>query len=253
MAGALQDKIAIVTGGGAGIGEAIARAYAAEGAKVLVAEIDARRGQAVAQSISGFAVATDVTQESSVKDLFAACERRFGRLDILVNNAGVVPERIPAESIDMADWDRVIAINIRGVILCTKYSIELLKRQGGAIVNMSSIAGFKGTPGHSSYSASKFAVRGITEAVAQEVGRFGIRVNSICPGAVKTDALIGRLTGRAKAAGQSVDELIKAQVAPTALGRFIEPAEIAQTAVFLASDRSSAITGEHVRVDVGRR
>ena len=254
MSGRLSNKVAVVTGGGAGIGAAIAALFAREGAQVVVAEVNRAAGEKTAAAIGGTAIPVDVTDEASVAALFAAVEKQVGRLDVLVNNAGIGPLRATAEEMDMKTWDSVIAVNVRGVILCTKHAIPLLKRSKGAIVNMASVAGFKGSPGHSSYAASKFAVRGITESVAQEVGPLGIRVNSVCPGAVRTDALIGRIRIRAESEGKDFEELVKtAYTGPTALGRWIEPEDVAYACLFLASDAASVVTGEHVRVDAGRR
>ena len=249
----LNGKVAVVTGGGGGIGEAICRRFADEGSAVVVADRDGDGAARVAAEISGHAVPTDVADEGAVAALFRACDDVHGRLDILVNNAGVVPPRITAEDMEMAQWDAVIAVNLRGVILCTKHAIPLLKRQGGAIVNMSSRLGYHGIRGQSHYSASKFAVRGLTESVAQEVGVHGIRVNSLCPGTVVTDSLMERVGARARAAGRPLAEIIETEfVRPAALKRTITPDEIAQSALFLATDASGAITGTHLKIDAGR-
>ena len=247
-------QVAVVTGGGFGIGEAIARAFAAAGAKVGIADINRAHAQNVAKDIGGFSVAADVADEESVKALFAAVEREAGRLDVIVNNAGVIPTRGPAAEMNMADWDRTIAVNVRGVILCTKYSIPLLKKTQGAIVNMASLSGIYGRAGHCGYSASKFAVRGITESVAQEVGPYGIRVNSICPGTVDTPSLRGRTAIRAHAAGRTTEELIATEYQnPAPLNKLVEMTEIADAALFLVGPDSAAITGQHLVVSAGRR
>jgi len=253
MTGQLDGKVAVVTGGGAGIGEAISRGFAAVGCRVVVADREADWAASVAHDIAGLAVTADVTSETDVAALFKACDDAYGRLDVLVNNAGVVPSQVSAEDMDMAEWDQVIAINVRGVILCTKYGIPLLKRAGGAIVNMSSRVGYHGTPMQSHYAASKFAVRGITESVAHEVGPLGIRVNSLCPGTVETEKLHERVANRAKTSGRTVEEIMETTfIKPAALRRTIAPDEIAQAAIFLASDASSAITGTHLKIDAGR-
>jgi NAD(P)-dependent dehydrogenase (short-subunit alcohol dehydrogenase family) len=253
MAGQLDGKVAVVTGGGAGIGEAICRGFADEGCRVVVADREADWAAKVAQDIAGLAVTADVTSETEVKAIFQACDQAFGRLDVLVNNAGVVPSQVTAEDMDMAEWDQVIAINVRGVILCTKHGIPLLKRDGGAIVNMSSRVGYHGTPKQSHYAASKFAVRGITESVAHEVGPLGIRVNSLCPGTVETEKLHERVANRARTSGRTVEEIMETTfIKPAALGRTIAPDEICQAAIFLATDASSAITGTHLKIDAGR-
>lgn len=253
MAGQLDGKVAVVTGGGAGIGEAISRGFASVGCRVVVADREADWAAGVAHDIAGLAVTADVTSETDVAALFKACDDAYGRLDVLVNNAGVVPSQVSAEDMDMAEWDQVIAINVRGVILCTKHGIPLLKRDGGAIVNMSSRVGYHGTPLQSHYAASKFAVRGITESVAHEVGPLGIRVNSLCPGTVETEKLHDRVANRAKTSGRTVDEIMETTfIKPAALRRTIAPDEISQAAIFLATDASSAITGTHLKIDAGR-
>ena len=253
MAGQLDGKVAVVTGGGGGIGEAISRGFASVGCRVVVADREADWAAGVAHDIAGLAVTADVTSETDVAALFKACDDAYGRLDVLVNNAGVVPSQVSAEKMDMAEWDQVIAINVRGVILCTKHGIPLLKRDGGAIVNMSSRVGYHGTPLQSHYAASKFAVRGITESVAHEVGPLGIRVNSLCPGTVETEKLHDRVANRAKTSGRTVDEIMETTfIKPAALRRTIAPDEISQAAIFLATDASSAITGTHLKIDAGR-
>ena len=249
--GVLDGKVAVVTGGAAGIGKAIARRFAREGARVVIADRDP--GTRVASAFSGLAVTADVSVEDDVAAVFEACETAYGRLDILVNNAGVVPPRVAAEDMAMADWDAVIAVNLRGVILCIKYGVPLLRRQGGAIVNMSSRVAFAGTPMQSHYSASKYAVRGITEAVAQEVGAHGIRVNSLCPGTTVTERFLERTAKRATIEGRSPEDIIETDfAAPAALRRVLQPDEVAEAALFLASDAAGAITGEHLKIDAGR-
>ena len=249
----LDGKVAVVTGGAAGIGEAICSAFAEAGASVVVADIDAAETKTTAARISGLPVVADVRLEDSVSALFAECKTAFGRLDVLVNNAGIVPPQANIWELDLADWQAVMAVNVRGVFLCTKHAMPLLKRQGGSIINMSSRMGLHGGAMQSHYSASKFALRGMTESVAQEAGPHGVRVNSICPGTVDTERFRARIAGRAEAAGVTADEIIaKSFTASAALRRVVQPEEVAGTALFLASDAASAITGEHIRIDAGR-
>lgn len=249
----LDGKVAIVTGGGAGIGEAICRVFAEQGCKVVVANRDRISAKRVADDISGLAVSTDVTKETEVVSLFEKCDQIYGKLDVLVNNAGIVPSRVTVEDMDMAEWDQVMAVNVRGIILCTKYGIPMLKRQGGAIINMSSRVGYHGLPMQSHYAASKFAVRGITNSVAHEVGPLGIRVNCLCPSAVETVQQRNRVIKRAKESKRTVQEIMEESIImPAALRRVIRPDEIAGAALFLATDASSAITGTDIRIDAGR-
>ena len=179
MIGKLGGKVAVVTGAGAGIGEAIARLYAEEGCQLLVADRQRNAAERVAEDIGGMAVITDVADEAQVAALFYSCHEAYGRLDILVNNAGVPGPTVSVENEDMAVWDETMAVNVRGVVLCIKHAVALMKHQGGVIVNLSSGAGLKGGPLRNAYCASKFAVIGITESVAFEVGVHGIRCNAI--------------------------------------------------------------------------
>jgi NAD(P)-dependent dehydrogenase (short-subunit alcohol dehydrogenase family) len=254
MAGKLSGKVAVVTGASAGIGEAIARLYAEEGCRVVVADRQRDAAERVAKDIDGLAAVTDVTDEAQVAALFNSCDESYGRLDFLVNNAGVSGPTVSVENEDMAVWDETMAVNVRGVVLCIKHAVPLMKRQGGAIVNLSSGSGLKGGPLRNAYCASKFAVIGITESVAFEVGVHGIRCNAICPGAVAGTGLMDVIVGGlARAEGRSVDEYFeKTFVQSTALRKKIETRDIADVALFLASDAASAITGEHLRVNAGR-
>ncbi len=176
----LAGKVALVTGGGTGIGEAIAAAFVRAGATVVVS---GRRAEVLAASAARTGaqpVVADVAEEDLVQAMFAQIESQFGGLDILVNNAGITGPVAKAEDLDLAAWDDTMDSNVRGTILCIKYAVPLMRRRGGgSIVNMSSLMGLRGYPARSAYTASKFAVLGITEAVAQEVGVDNIRVNAL--------------------------------------------------------------------------
>ena len=252
--GALASRVALVTGGGSGIGEAIARTLAGAGAKVVVAGRRESEIARVADAIGGIAVAADVTDERSVEALFAAIDSRAGSLDILVNNAGIAGPVANAADIDIAAFDATLAVNVRGTLLCIKHAIPRMRaRGGGSIINMSSLMGLKATPMRSAYTASKFAVQGITEAVAQEVGVHNIRVNALCPGAVNGELMRRVIAARVAAEGKPADEIIRASYTDKAsLRRWVEPEEVAAAALFLASPASAAITGERLRVDAGR-
>ncbi len=252
MNGLLDGKVAVVTGAGAG--EAIARLYAEEGCQVVVADRQRNAAERVAEDIGGLAGVTDVADEAQVAALFKSCDEAHGRLDILVNNAGVPGPTVSVEDEDMAAWDETMAVNVRGVVLCIKHAVPLMKRRGGAIVNLSSGSGLKGGPLRNAYCASKFAVIGITESVAHEVGDHGIRCNAICPGAVAGTGLMDVIVGdRARAEGRSPDEVFeKSFVQSSALRKRIETRHIADVALFLASEAAGAITGEHLKVNAGR-
>ena len=250
----LEGKTAVVTGAATGIGEAIARRFAAAGATVVVADLDGGGASRVAEEIGGRSFAVDVADEARVIDLFAACDTAFDGLDALVNNAGIVPEKAPVETLDGDFWDRVMGVNARGVMLCTKHAVPRLRRRGGgSVVNMSSCLGVHGTAGHSLYCATKFAVRGLTESAALELGVDNIRVNSLCPGTVGTANWQVRMEARARAAGRDMETMVREDyAAPAALGRILRPEEVADAALFLASDEAAAITGSHLAIDAGR-
>lgn len=255
MSERFNGKAAVVTGGGTGIGEAIARRLSAEGAKVLLAGRRAEPIERVAKAIGGIAIVADVADEADVLRLFADCQVRLGRLDVLVNCAGTGGARTAVRGIALDQWESTMATNVRGVFLCIKHAIPLLERQkGAAIVNIASRDGLRGQRAtRADYVASKFAVVGMTEAVAQEVGPLGIRVNDVCPGAVYTELMQNSVAVIAQREGRKVDEVWDTNFRkPTALGKIVDPAEVAALVAFLASDDAASITGEHYRIDAGR-
>ena len=255
MGQCLVEKVAVITGGGSGIGEAIARRFVAEGCRVVVCGRRLAPLERLAAEIGGLAVAADVTAETEVAALFHACDEAYGRLDVLVNSAGAVGAMADLAAMDMADWDHTIAVNLRGVVLCVKGAIPLLRRQGGAIVNIGSRGGLHGgRAGASDYVAAKFAVTGLTESLAQELGPLGIRVNDVCPGVVDTEMSRRSLEAMGRDLGMAAADVRRTMFTETAaLGRLVEAKEVAATALFLAGDDASAITGAHLKVDSGRR
>ncbi|MBV9784136.1 MAG: SDR family oxidoreductase [Acidisphaera sp.] len=254
MSTSLAGKVALVTGGGTGIGEAIAAAFVQAGAEVVVCGRSAERLAASAARIGAHAIAADAADEAAVQGLFAQLDERCGGLDILVNNAGITGPVARAEEMELAAWDATMASNVRGTILCIKYAVPRMRRRGGgSIVNMSSLMGLRGYPARSAYTASKFAVLGITEAVAQEVGVDNIRVNALCPGAVNGDLMQRVIAARVQAEGRPAEEIIRVNYTEkAALRRWVEPEEVAAAALFLASAAAASITGERLRVDAGR-
>ena len=234
----LDGKVALVTGGARGIGAAIARAMVAEGAKVVIGDLLDHEGEALAVEIGGSAkyVHLDVTKPDEWEKAVATAVKVYGKLSILVNNAGI-GAYAPIEQYSNADWDRIIAINLTGVFNGIKAAIPALKdARGGSIVNISSMAGLRGEAGMSGYVATKWAVRGLTKSTALELASYGIRVNSIHPGVVRTPL---------SAEGPQVS------MAHVAMNRIGEAIEIANLAVFLASDESSFSTGAEFVADGG--
>lgn len=231
----LQNKVALVTGAGSGIGRAIAMEFANEGAKVLIAELDELRGKAVADEIGDAAhfMQCDTSNEEDVQASLAATEERFGGLDVVVNNAGV----------SQKDWDTTIAVNLSGVYYGCKYAGERLAARGsGSIINLSSILGLVGIGLEDGYVAAKHGVAGLTKNFAIALGPRGVRVNSIHPGWIETP-----MTQPIR----DVDAFQQQLISQTPLGRFGQPEEIAKAALFLASDDSSFMTGASLVVDGG--
>ena len=240
--GRLDGKVAIVTGGARGQGEAEVRLFAAEGAKVLVSDVRVDAGEALAAEL-GNAVAFarhDVSSEEEWAHAVALVVERFGRLDVLVNNAGIA-HTAPIVEHTVADFERITAVNQIGVFLGIRSAVEpMTAAGGGSIVNISSGAGLRGTKYMIAYAASKYAVTGMTAAAAMELARYKIRVNSIHPGVIDTPML-----------GTNTPEMNTALVKGTPMRRMGDPAEIANAVLFLASDESSFMTGSHVAVDGG--
>ena len=251
MAGLLEGRVAFVTGGARGLGRAIAAQFALEGATGLV--LDQAEALEAAPALDGFTpLAGDVTDEASLAGAIRAIEERFGKLDIVVANAGVVPPWRPTAALDLDEWDRVMAVNVRGMAATLKHAAPAMRDNGGSIVAMASINAYAAHPRQMAYTASKHAVLGIVRAAARDLGRHGIRVNALAPGPIATDALVDRVRGRARA-GRSQGEALAAMAARNALGRLATEDDVAKAALFLASDLASGVTGSVLPVDAGRQ
>lgn len=242
MPGRLEGKVAVITGAGSGIGAATAEVFVREGALVVAADISGQQ-EDVAKRLgdSCLPLHTDVSKGEQVQALFAAVAARFGRLDVLHNNAGVTGPAAPSGEMSEEDFDRVWAVNGRGVFLGMRYGIPLLLESGGgSIINTSSVASLVAFPSMPAYCASKGAVAMLTKTAAAEYASSGIRVNAICPGVIET-AMTQTLS----------PELIAGAKQMTPMGRIADPVEVANVALFLASDDSSFITGAAVVADGG--
>ena len=244
----LKDKVAIVTGSGAGIGRAIATTFAREGARVIVADMDEEAGRETVAAIQAgggeaYFARTDVSQVKDTQRLVETALSTYGRLDVLVNNAGVYT-RGDVLSTSVETWNRLLSINLTGVFLCCKAAIPALRQAGGgAIVNISSSVGWQyAAPGIAAYAASKFGVTGLTKAMACDHLPENIRVNCICPGPTDTPLI------RASRSPEDLVAFMEAQP----IGRLGSPDEIAAAALFLASDEASFVTGVAFPVDGGQ-
>ena len=254
--GDLQGKRAIVTGGAAGIGRAISQALAEHGVTVAIADLDADAARARAGEIArgALGLALDVRDRASVEAAFASVEDALGGYDILVANAGVSTMNRAVDLTD-AEWDRNFDVNARGVFLTNQVAVRQFLRRGieGVIVNTASLAAKVGAPLLAHYSASKFAVRGWTQALARELAPQGIRVNAVCPGFVRTGMQDREVAWEATLRGITPEAVLSEYVAQTPLGRLEEPEDVALVVVFLASSASRFVTGEAVNVSGGTR
>jgi NAD(P)-dependent dehydrogenase (short-subunit alcohol dehydrogenase family) len=245
----LSGKVAIVTGGTSGIGRATAIAYAQQGAKVMVAGRRVEAGQETVRLIKAAGgealfTQTDVTEETDVKAMVDRTVSVFGRLDMAFNNAGTFGESAVLTEQTDDEYDRIMTANVKGVWLCMKYEIaQMLKQDGGAIVNTSSILGVVAMAGVPLYTASKYAVQGLTKAAALQYAKSGIRINAVGPGAIATD-MLEIATG-----GQDEAKAYMAGLHP--MGRIGQPSEVANAVLWLSSDAASFVTGETLMVDGG--
>jgi len=257
MAMRFKDKVVIITGAASGIGHATAVAFGKKGAKVLCADINGEGAEATAKQIcrrkgTAAAITVNVADEEDVKAMVAEAVERWGRVDVLFNNAGI-EFGIPATETPASQWDRLMAINLRGAFLGAKYAIpEMVKVGGGAIVNCSSGAGLTGIPWLTAYCAASGGIVLLTKALALEWARKNIRVNCVCPGVIRTPMIRrGIIQGMAALGRGSEEELWRQLGAGHPMGRVGRPDEVARAVMFLASDDASFITGVALPVDGG--
>lgn len=251
----MDGKIALVTGGGNGIGQAACLEFAREGAKVMVVDIDAVAGEKTAVAIRAMggdaeSFQADVSQSSDVQAYVAHTLKTFGRIDTFFNNAGIEGVITPLAEYSEALWDRVMGVNLKGSFLGLRYVLPvMIAQKKGTVVNTASVAGTVGAPGMAAYSASKHAILGLTKTAAGEVGKQGVRVNAVCPGPINTRMI------------HSLEKMInpddpasvaKFNTSRNPMGRYGEPEEIARIVVFLASDESEYVNGVAWLIDGGR-
>lgn len=250
--GALDGKIAIVTGGTSGIGERIAEVFVEQGARVVVAARREQEGQALERRLGIRFIRTDMSSEADVKAMIGQTVASFGRVDCLVNNAAIPSPMISITEIDVATIDQVLAVNVRGVLLGIKHvAPAMLAQKAGSIINIGSIAGLRGGASGHIYSASKGAVHALTRSAGAELGEKGIRVNCIIPGAIVTGIFAKNAGIEGSKADKLTDMLKVGFAALQPIPRAGMPEDIARTAVYLASDASSFINGQEISVDGG--
>jgi NAD(P)-dependent dehydrogenase (short-subunit alcohol dehydrogenase family) len=251
----MEGKVALVTGGGNGIGRAACIEFAHAGAKVMVVDIDAAAAEQTVAAIhtmggEAHCVQADVSQASQVQGYVEQTLRTFGRIDAFFNNAGIEGKISPLAEYAEENWDRVIGVNLKGTFLGLRYVLPvMLEQKKGSVINTASVAGTVGAPGMAAYSASKHAIIGLTRTAAGEVGRQGVRVNAVCPGPIQTRMI------QSLAQMMNPDDpaaVARANMARNPSGRYGEPEEVARLVVFLASDASSYVNGVAWLIDGGR-
>jgi NAD(P)-dependent dehydrogenase (short-subunit alcohol dehydrogenase family) len=259
----LKEKVAIITGGGKGIGRAISSAFASEGASVVMAARTRSRLEEAAEEIraqggTARAIQTDITDEKQIERMVAETIQAYGRIDILVNNSGIAGPTARVVDLDLDEWNEVLAIDLTGAMLCAKHVLKhMIPQKSGVIINIVSEGGRSGDgrsgyPMRSPYCCSKAGLIALTETLSVEVGEYNIRVNAISPAAVRGERIINVVKGRSEATGLPFEEVMGKLVENYSLKRPAEESEIAAAAVFLASDESSAITGQTLVTHCGQ-
>ena len=243
----LQGRVAIVTGAGRGIGKAIALRLAADGAHIVIPDIDPDAGKSTAAEVGALgrqalAVRTDVSSKGQVQAMVRATVEKFGRVDILINNAGILGPNRPVVEIEEEEWDGVLAINLKGAFLCSQAVIPPMVSQGwGRIVSMSSVAGKEGNPNMAPYNVSKIGIIGLTKSLGKELAKTGVTVNCVAPTMIETE-LIDNVS----------EETMKTLLAKIPMGRIGKPHEVAALMSFLVSEEAGFITGQCYNLTGGR-
>lgn len=245
----------LITAGAAGIGREFARAFAATGAKIFICDIDAENLAAMTNEIPGLVASRcDMSQRAEIERMVPEAAQALGGIDVLINNAGVAGLTMPVEDFPPDDWDKVMAINLTGMFDTTRLAIPYLKKsEAGCIINMSSVAGRFGIPNRAPYAATKWGVIGLTKTLAIELGEWGIRANAIAPGLVEGDRIQRVFRGKAQLSGRSMQEIQDETFSYQSIKKFVDPKDIAQLAVFLASPAAKTISGQVIPIDADRQ
>ena len=254
----LEGKVVIITGGGKGIGKAIALAFAREGAELVLAartSSDLKEVSSEIESMGGksLPIVTDLANPEQVRRMVGISLEKFAKVDVLVNNSGIAGPIATVVDMDLDGWNRTLAVNLTGAMLSAKYVLKnsMIPRRSGSIINISSTSGRRGLATRSPYSSSKWALIGLTQSLASEAGRYGIRVNCIAPGRIEGDRIERIDREMNKSTGITNQQVAAAMNLRTALGRMVKPEEVAALAVFLASDQSSGIAGQTINCCAG--
>jgi len=253
----LKQKVAIVTGGNSGIGRVIALTFAREGARVAICgrrkELVEKTSDEITRSgAEAIGIVADVGVEKDVESMVAMTVTRFGTVDILINNAAAEGPTLPIHEIDGKDWRAVVDTNLNGLFYCTKYVLRvMIPRRTGNILNIGSIAGVYAYPLRTPYNATKWAIAGVTQSIAAEVGPYAIRCNCLSPGPTEGDRAFGVIRKRAEATGETFEEMKRFYMDQIPIKRFVTPEEVAKSALFLVSDDSSGVTAQHFCVSGG--
>ena len=253
----LKDKIAVITGGGRGLGRVIALACAREGADLVLASrsveaLQETRAEVESLGREALIVPTDIRRENSVRNLAEQALARFGHIDILVNNTGITGPTAPLWEITPAEWEETFAVNVTGAYLCCRAFLpSMIERRSGSILFISSMTGKRPLFGRSPYAAGKLALVGLARTLAWETGPYGIRVNVISPGPIEGERVERVIRNQAQAEGISEDEARRRFTSSSPLGRLVPPGDIVDAVVFLASDKAASITGEDLNVSAG--
>lgn len=252
MPNELQDKVVIVTGGASGIGLAIAERFAADGAKIVVSDINAEAGAPVAERLGGVFVAGDLSQRAACKALVDAAIDAYGTVHVLVNNAGF-QHIAPIPDFPEDTWDTMIALMLTAPFLLTRYAWpHMQQQQWGRIINVASVHALRASPFKSAYISAKHGLLGLTRTIAREGGPYNITTHAICPSYVRTPLVENQIADQARTRGISEEQVLdQVMLAPAAIKRLVEPGEVAALALFLCSDAAAAMSGAAIPIDTG--